>query len=420
MNHKSAFPGYRPAFQAALVAFIGSLLYTLLSLFSYSFAGGSLPSFFRIPRMSPVFADLRQLSHSSGCEASFADLVANAANCDPWKRPFNYTFPSLEAFRILGIDASNTELLGVVLGLFGLATALLFIFALVKGRIAKLLLSTAFMLSFPFQLAVERGNHDLLVFGMCLLVPLSMFFSWPKNLVWANVIISSFLSFSATALKIFPALGLVPWGLGIAVRPMKKGLRLAALLLFFSSCIGIFIQLGDLTQIMANTPKPDGGTSFGLLASYQSRLGSTLGIIVTIMKLVILGFTANLMLRRRFDMLFATADANPGLEASRQAAIIFSFMTLLAWLISRSWDYRLIISLGFAPYFLNVFASRPSSLSRAKLGLAASIVFLWFEQYIGGRLGIASDVLIQPVLMGFLVAFLWRSYGNARIPMGSA
>lgn len=362
--------------------------------------------------MSPVYADLRQLTHSSGCDASFADLVANAANCDPWKRPFNYTFPSLEAFRFLGIDASNTELLGAVIGAFGLATALVFIFALVKGRVSKLLLSTAFMLSFPFQLAVERGNHDLLVFGMSLLVPLSMFFSWPRSFIWVNIAISFLLSFSATALKVFPLLGLAPWSLGIIIKPMRNGVKLAALLLLFSSCIGIFIQLGDLTQIMVNTPKPDGGTSFGFLASYQSTLGGAPGMALTILKVAILAITINIMLRSRFDSLFSTGDFNPRLEASKQAALMFSFMTVLVWLISRSWDYRLIISLGFMPYFLNIFASRPSSLGCAKIGLAASILFIWFEQYLGGRAGIVSDVLIQPVLVGFLSAFLWRSYLN--------
>jgi hypothetical protein len=408
------------AFKAlGLLAFLGSLLYTLLSLFSYSFSGGSLPSFFRIPRAIPVYYDLRQLTHSSGCDASFADLVANAANCDPGKRPFNYTFPSLEAFRFLGIDASNTELLGAVIGAFGLATALVFIFALVKGRLSKLLLSAAFMLSFPFMLAVERGNHDLLVFGMSLLVPLSMFFSWPKSFIWVNVITSSLLPFSATALKVYPLFGLAPWSLGIAVKPMRKGVKLAAFLLLFSSCIGIFIQLGDLTQIMVNTPKPDGGTSFGLLASYQSRLGGVPGMALTILKVAILAITINIMLRSRFDSLFSTVEFNPRLEASKQAALMFSFMTVLVYLISRSWDYRLIISLGFMPYFLNIFTSRLSSLGRAKIGLAASILFICFEQYVGGLAGIISDVLIQPVLVGFLSAFLWRNYRNTSTPVES-
>ena len=94
------------------------------------------------------------------------------------ERPFNYTSPSLDALRALGIDASNTELLGAIIGLFGRPLRT-FIFSLVKSRTSKLLLA-AFMLSFPFQLAVERGNYDLLVFGMCLILPLSMFFSCQK------------------------------------------------------------------------------------------------------------------------------------------------------------------------------------------------------------------------------------------------
>ena len=236
-----------------------------------------------------------------------------------------------------------------------------------------------------------------------------------KNLIWANIVISSFLSFSATAPKIFPVLGLAPWSLGNVLKPIKKELRPIALLLFFSSCIGIFIQIGDLTQIMANTPKPDGSTSFGLLASYQTRLGDTLGMILTITKLSIFSFTANQMLNNKFDMYFSTAVEDHGIEVSKNAAILFSFMTLFVWLANRSWDYRLIISLGFAPYFLNVFACRPSRIDRATLCLALSFFFLWFEQYVRfGPFGFASDALFQPALMGFLAAFLLRNYGNAK------
>jgi hypothetical protein len=355
MNDGNSHPGQRSASQSlAFIAFIGSLLYTLLSLFSYSFTGGSLPFFFRIPRMSPVFADLRQLTHSSGCDASFADLVVNAANCDPWRRPFNYTFPSLEVFRALDIGASNTELLGALIGIFGLATALLFIFTLVKGRTSKLLLSAAFMLSFPFQLAVERGNHDLLVFGMCLYIPLSLFISSPKSLTCANVVISSCLSFSATAFKVFPALGLAPWSIGIVAKALNRKARLTGIALLFCSCLGIFIQLDSLTQIIANTPKPDGGASFGLFASYQSKLGGTIGFALTALKLAIAGITIRVMLMTRFNSLFWTDGSEFVPEASRQAAILFALMTLLIWIASTSWDYRLVISIGIVPYFQNI------------------------------------------------------------------
>jgi len=366
--------------------------------------------------MSPVFADLRQLTYSSGCDSSFSDLAANAVNCDPWNRLFNYTLPSLEAFRALGLDASSTEFLGAFIGIFGLFAALLFIFALVKGLACKFLVSTVFMLSFPFQLAVERGNHDLLVFGMCLLIPFQLFFDWPRKFKLLNSIVVSFLSFSAAAMKVFPVLGLAPWSLGILLKSRRKDLRSTALMVFSASCVGILIQLGDLSHIVANTPKPDGVVSFGLLAAFQSKMGESLGIAFVIAKIVILVLTGNLMLNRRFDPLFGLDVANQGYDSpSRQAAVMFSFMTLSVWLISRSFDYRLIVTLGLLPYFLDVFSSIQLRLGWAKYGLSASFLFLWFEQYIGGMLDYVADILMQPVLMGFVFAFLLRSHGKQHL-----
>ncbi len=393
----------------AAFAFFCSLAYTLASLASYYFSAGGSFAFFRVPRMSPVFADLRQLTHSSSCGSSFWELLANTSNCDPFQRPFNYTWPSLQLLRSLGIGAEGTELTGALFGVFGLIAVSVFVFALTKGRTKGLLIATAFIMSFPFQLAIERGNHDVIVFGVCLFVPLLLFPPEGFGGQTAKAITASALAFSAVALKVFPLVGLAPWSFGLAIRWPDRRAKWIPILILVMSCLGVLIQIGDLSQIMANTPKPDGGTSFGFLASYQSRLGGMMAMILTAFKAAVVVFIAYILRSDRFDGLFAGSQDDQRLESSRQAALMFSCMILVTWLVSRSWDYRLVICLGVVPYFANIFDNASPALKTPKTSICLGTFFLFYEQYVGGRIGVVSDALVQPALIGFILSFLLRS-----------
>lgn len=397
-------------FALALIAFSTSLAYTLLSLFSYTFTAGSLPAFRGIGRMSPVFADLRQLTHSSGCDSSFSDLLANTANCDPWNRAFNYTFSSLEIFRSLGIDASNTELAGAAIGLFGLSAALLFIFITVRGRAAKLFISTGFLLSFPFQLAVERGNYDLVVFGLCILVPLLLFTTNAFRYQRIKGITASVLSFAVVALKVFPIVGLAPWSLWLAFRWPEKRVKWVPAFILLLSCLGLLIQTGDISQLMANTPNPDGGVSFGLMASHQGRLGFSMGALLTALKLAIVAIMLYVFRLEKFDGLYVDGQFEEGTQCSKQAALLFSCMILIIWLVSRSWDYRLIFSLGIIPYFTNTFSKTSPGLKKIKTLICLSTLFILYEEYLPFPvLSLISDAIVLPMLIAFLASFLLRT-----------
>jgi hypothetical protein len=78
-------------------------------------------------------------------------------------------------------------------------------------------------------------------------------------------------------------------------------------------------------------------------------------------------------------------------------------------MLGRSWDYRLIICLGVVPYFANVFDNVSPALKSEKLLICLGTSVVLFEPYVGGRIGFVSDVIIQPVLIGFLLAFLLRN-----------
>src|SRR6185369_2575361 len=137
---------------------------SLYSLWRYAVRGVGGGAFLGLPRMSPAFADLRQLTHSAGCSASAQALLANAANCDPFGRPFNYTPFSLAILRALHLTAASTPALGAILGASSLLLVSVFFLTATESKDRALVAAAICFMGFPFQLALERGNYDLVAF----------------------------------------------------------------------------------------------------------------------------------------------------------------------------------------------------------------------------------------------------------------
>jgi hypothetical protein len=415
-------------FFLSIIVFILSLAYTLFSLYSYSFPSLGLPAFLRIPRIIPGYADLRQLTYTSGCNETFSDLLSGAVICDPWDRPFNYPWLSLKVLRLLGVSADTTEFLGGLLGLFSIAITLIFIFSILKSPAIGLWLSSILLLSFPFQFALERGNYELIVFCGSLMIPFVLFSPWFSRFLAARGVVAALLSFSVTVLKIHPVAGLAPWALGLAITwPEKKATWIPILILILSS-LGIIIQIGDIPLMLANTPNSDGWLGFGLLASYQSKRGNSFGFLVTLVKIIIIFVSAKYFIGRSLKLIYVFKPYSKLEEYSRQSSLLFSIMFLAIWIISKSWDYRLIFIFGIVPFFINKYSSlNPHQKIILKL-VGCGTIFVLFEGYaaggltdygarIGRLLGFISNVAVQPVLIGFLVAFLLRNRAHLAPPL---
>lgn len=253
-------------------------------------------------------------------------------------------------------------------------------------------------------MALERGNHDLVVLAGSLLIPLFLYSSY--------AFLAPILAFGVTALKIFPAAGLAPWSFGLIFRGAKSLAQawrpdwLGSILLL-ATIFGLTIQLNDIPLILANTPKPDGGASFGLFASYQSKLGSMwLGLVLQ--KAIIIVASACWFWRQGLtDLMLLRRKSSP---ATLQAAMLFAIMTSMIYLVSRSWDYRMIFCLGFLPVFANSLEIESMISRRAMQLTGLGIIFIGYEQYLGGRLGAAShylsDAFVQPLLVGLLIGVL--------------
>lgn len=416
------------SFFLSIIVFILSLAYTLFSLYSYSFPSLGLPAFLRIPRIIPGYADLRQLTYTSGCNETFSELLSGAVICDPWDRPFNYPWLSLKVLRLLGVNADSTEFLGGLLGLFSIAITLIFIFSILKSPPIGLWLSSIVLLSFPFQLALERGNYELIVFCGSLMVPFVLFSPWFSGFLAARGIVAALLSFLVTVLKIHPVAGLAPWALGLAITWPEKKARWIPILIFILSSLGILIQIGDIPLMLSNTPNSDGWLGFGLFASYQSRRGNSFGLVITIVKASIIFISARYLMSRSLKPIYDFKPYSKIKEYSRQSSLLFSIMFLAIWIIGKSWDYRLIFLFGIVPFFLNTYSSLNQHQKIIVKLVGCGTIFVLFEGYaaggltdhgalIGRGLGFLSNVAVQPVLIGFLAAFLLRNRSHLAPPM---
>ena len=392
------------------IGLFSSILYVLNSIASYSLFDGRLTAFFGIPKMLPGYADLRGLTESVGCRDDFSELLSNS--CDylqfipPFRaRPFNYTKFALDIFEKLGLDSSSTKIVGGLLGIIMIFSTLVFLFCLIKSYIKKLYISSLIIVSFPTQIAIERGNYDLIIFPLLLLLVLIVikFLSRPNLLKLINV---SALSFILTALKLYPAVGLVPWGI-INLFKVKK-FKWFWLSLIFSSISALLIQIEYIPQILNNNPKPFGFDSFGFLTAYQDSLSILISIIFITMKILIVSFIAlmtysSVVNYEKNNNIVIFPYTNEGIFHS-----IFGLTIIFIYILSNSYDYRMIFIIGLLPFYVNSWSKLPSKIYFMQIKIfPILLLFVCYQQYLPSFLfkttSVLSDVIVQPILIGFLV-----------------
>ena len=154
----------------AEIIFLFSLIYSSLSIISYSLLNSEIPSFLGIPRFVDhlTYGDLRSITHSSGCGVDMYLMRTLKENCDPWGRPANFPKFLLDIFRTLGVDSSSTNLIGALFGFIFILGIVLFIFKYVKTKLLCFWITSFCLLSWPVQLVIERGNYDSVILILCL------------------------------------------------------------------------------------------------------------------------------------------------------------------------------------------------------------------------------------------------------------
>ncbi len=399
---------------------ISSFLYILLSLVIYAFPSLqewqslAFAPIRRAAMVTPPFADLAMLTHSARCEGSLADFFGGVVNCDPYKRLFTYPPMALWMFSALGFSSASLGWLGLLLGL---ATALLtagFFFTLIPSAlVAGLLLSLAY-LSLPFQLALERGNNDLIVF--LLLALLAQAIAGEKQ---RSAAAAAGLAFLAVATKILPLFGIIathwlqPWS-GFGKGPPTRNLHWALL----GGVAGLSLVLPWIGLILKNSPRPDGGLfSHGLIAGLVFS-GSTIARLQAFgwlaIKLTFLGAGAVGAWRQgmpqplRTFLVRGAARVHPRLIAV--TLCLFTATWIGTYLFTRSFDYKFIFllpALGVSGALLCQGSDDGGRRGWISLVLVP-ILCAWFFPYLsitfllplGQPLELVNDNVLLPLLAG--------------------
>ena len=398
--------------------FILTITYIVYSLFSFLYPENILQSYMGIHRMLPDFADMRQLTHTSECNEKFINLINNFANCDFWERPFNYPELTLNIFRFFKINSSHSNLLGSFTGILLIVISCLYIFKSVTNKSNQYLLSIFFLLSYPTQLVIERGNYDQLILIFLIFLPYLSIKSFDKSYMEIiRFLLLGFITYFSIGLKIFPFVTILPWFLLLIY--LKK---LNKIFLYFSiilASIAFFSQFDYLDLILSNTPKSEGLGGFGLFASYPSYFGLSGSLLLTFLKLLFISSSVCIFYKKR---LLEKILINKKSFSEREAinlftALFFSFFMISIYFLSTSWDYRLIFSLGIFPYFLNELKIKSIKNVKYILLIIIPSIYIFYEQYfnfvqesfslrLDYVLHVFSDLLIMPFLVGFLIYFL--------------
>ncbi len=417
---------------------ITSFLYILLSLVIYAFPSLqewqslAFAPIGRLAMVKPAFADLAMLTHSAFCGGSLDDLFKGVVNCDPYGRLFTYPPMALWMFKTLGLSVGSLGWLGLILGLAAaLLTGGLFFALIPSALVAGLLLALAY-LSLPFQLALERGNNDLIIF--LLLAALAHVIAAEKRRSAA----AAGLAFLAVATKILPLFGIIashrlqPWS-GSRTGPVARNLHGALL----GAVAGLGVVLPWIGPILRNAPRPDVGLfSHGLITGL-SFSGNTSA------RLEAFGWLA---MRLTFLMAGAVGAWRQGMPQhlwtflhrgvarmdSRVVAVglcLFTATWIGAFLFTQSLDYKLIFllpALGVSGALLCQGGSHEDGRRGWITLVLLPILCIWFFPYlsitfflpVGEPLGLASDNVLLPLLAGALATGLLgcRPLGVLRAP----
>jgi hypothetical protein len=376
----------------------------------------------------PPFADLAMLTSSARCDASLDDLYSGRVICDPYRRLFTYPPLALGMFQVLGLSAGSLGWVGFLLGgAVALLLGVLF-FAVIPSPLTAGVALAAAYLSLPFQLALERGNNDLIVVLLLALLALALA---GRHRLAAPA--AATLALLAVATKLLPLFGVAAtWLLqrqGGAAQPAARTNSRWALI---GAVAGLGLVLPWLPVILRNSPSPPGGVlSHGLLAlqvCYDLMVSQKLSMLAS--RLLLLGcgglkllfLLAGCLLGLRTGLagnlrafLYSGAKPWPPLLGAITVSL-FSATWIGTYLVTRSYDYKFIFLLPAFAITLALLSPQGSAALRPSWGLLvlAPMLSAWFVPYlavsfnlpVGVWLEWINDFALIPLLAGALAAAL--------------
>jgi hypothetical protein len=406
-----------------------ALLNAILSLILYSIGGDAATHAFPLIagiKAQPLHTDLRWLTTISECDLSQGPWINERGIICAQAAPgglIGYPPMSVQVARWLAVRVSHTALLGLSLGLATIVVLTSFSLRVIQPPIQRHLIAALVLLSFPVQLALERGNIDMVV--LLLIASLAATLAVPGVRLWP---LQGSLAWLLVAIKAYPLAGLMAWSVcqGVERRRLVSAAAVAS-----GASIGLVMILPWLRQSgNAVAGKAPGLSSHGF-AELGLQLGppSAAGLLEFILLnkwgllLVIAGFLLGRKQRLRAHLLQITQAAAMGY--SQRFLAIFVPLSTFIWLgcyfLSTSIDYRFILAMPAVVIVYSLLAQRLRShgfLSSAGLVLSALTITLLNPIpgiFIGANaatvaLAVAidrfSDSIVLPLLAGSLLAMV--------------
>ncbi len=411
-----------------------SFLYVLFSLIVYavpSLQGWHDLAFAplrQIAMVTPPFADLAMLTHSARCDGSLSELFDGRVNCDPYGRLFTYPPMALWMFSVLGLSSASLGWLGVLLGVaVALITGVFFFTLISSAAVAGLLLGLTY-LSLPFQLALERGNNDLIVF--LILASLALVVSVERR---RSAPTAAALAYLAVATKVLPLFGilfsqLLPTRVGSKGPRALRNLRWA----LGGAVAGLSLVLPWLGPILRNSPRPPGGLlSHGLMshqicyqwmADFNLSQGQSRVLAFGCLGIKLLFVFAGLAgawqqgLHHRLCSFLVSKTSRLDSRLIAVTFCLFAGTWVGTYLFTRSYDYKFIFLfpvLGLTGALISI--GDTDSGRRAWISLVLlPILAAWFTPYLaisfgqplGASLELVNDFVLIPLLAGSLLTGL--------------
>jgi hypothetical protein len=413
----------------ARILLLLALLNAILSLILYGLAGDAAAAAFPLIagiKAHPLHTDLRWLTTISECDPRLGAWVDQRAIVCEQAAPgglIGYPPLSVQIARWLGLRVSHTAILGLSLGLATIALLASFSLRLIQPAIQRYLITALVLLSFPVQLALERGNLDMLI--LLLVASLTAALAAPG--AWL-VPLQAALAWLLVVIKAYPLAGLMAWS---ASQGLERRRLVAATAVAGGSAIGLLQILPWMSQSGSGVAAKAPGLSSHGFAELGLRLGppnpaALLEFIVLNrwgLLLVIAGFLLGRRqgLRRHLQRMTEAAAEGYSQRFLRIFTSLSTFIWLGCYFLSTSIDYRFILALPAVVIVYSLLAQRVREhglLSSAGLAMASLTITLLNPMpglFMGANaatvaLALAvdrcADAVVLPVLAGSLLAMV--------------
>ena len=350
------------------------------------------------PLSSPNrFLDLELITFNAGCYSRNPMLDLKNIACDPAGRVFNYPRTMLEIASQIGLDSSQTFLLGILFQVSLIAVFLYLILTIfsnfdVSYSPRRLILTSLLITSPPVFFVLERGNTDSLMFVFVVLALSLVLFSQP---------IAICLVLVAFAIKLYPVGVIAPF-------LTTQRLRISGWFVVFIAGAWTAANFDDYLRVWNSSPLYE-WYSFGLraipyqLTSYLPyALTGKSGVIVS----QVLGFLLFLFCSvavfwliiswQVFGKSFSADLEKLGLLKSRESLLIQGTVSVffLTYFMGLNWDTKMLFLIPFSLFFIFANSTRP-------LKVAIPLSVFWLS-------GIPNFLLLQTI--GDLILTIYIVY----------